>query len=98
MAAPYLLVVMPRETIAKTQFHVPRHGGPGFAARGQGFDPHPVITANGRKLPTAFGDSGWLTSEMPSDLYEKPGLVTIKVMDSNGKESNSFDFKVTAAK
>ena len=57
-----------------------------------------MITANGKKLPTAFGNSGWLTAEMPSALYEKPGVVTIKVVNSNGKESNPFDFKVTAAK
>ena len=98
MAAPYLLVVTPRGTVEKTSFNKQPDGGSAFAANGKGFDPHAVITANGRKLPTAFGNSGWLTSEMPSELYEKAGVVTIKVLDSNGKESNSFDFKVTAAK
>lgn len=96
--APYLLVVTPRETIEKTAFNTQPDGGSAFAANGKGFDPHAVIMANGKKLPTAFGNSGWLTAEMPSALYEKPGVVTIKVVNSNGKESNSFDFKVTAAK
>jgi hypothetical protein len=98
MAAPYLLVVTPRGTVEKTSFNKQPDGGSAFAANGKGFDPLAVITANGRKLPTAFGNSGWLTSEMPTDLYEKAGVVTIKVVDSNGKESNPFDFKVTAAK
>jgi len=98
MRAPYLLVVTPRGTVEKTPFNKQPDGGSAFAANGKGFDPLAVITANGRKLPTAFGNSGWLTSEMPRELYEKPGVVTIKVVDSNGKESNSFDFKVTAAK
>ncbi len=98
MRAPYLLVVTPRETVEKTAFNRQPDGGSAFAANGKGFDPHAVITANGEKLRTAFGNSGWLTAEMPSALYEKPGVVTIKVVNSNGKESNSFDFKVTAAK
>ena len=97
MAAPYLLVVTPRGTVEKVGFNTQPDGGSAFAVNGKGFDPHAVITANGRKLPTAFGNSGWLTSEMPGELYEKPGVVTIKVVDSNGKESNPFDFKVTAA-
>ena len=97
-AFPYLLVVTPRGTVEKTPFNIQADGGSAFSANGKGFDPHAVITANGRKLPTSFGNSGWLTSEMPSELYEKPGVVTIKVLDSNGQESNSFDFKVTAAK
>jgi len=98
MRAPYLLVVTPRETVEKTGFNVQPDGGSAFAANGKGFDPHAVITVNGEKLRTAFGNSGWLTAEMPGALYEKPGVVTIKVVNSNGKESNSFDFKVTAAK
>ena len=97
-AAPYLLVVTPRETVEKTAFNTQPDGGSAFAANGKGFDPHAVITANGQKLPTAFGNSGWLTAEMPSVLYEKAGVVTIKVVNSNGKESNPFDFKITAAK
>jgi hypothetical protein len=97
-AAPYLLVVTPRETVEKTAFNTQPDGGSAFAANGKGFDPHAVITANGQELPTAFGNSGWLTAEMPRALYEKAGVVTIKVVNSNGKESNSFDFRVTAAK
>ena len=98
MRAPYLLVVTPRETVEKTAFNIQPDGGSAFAVNGKGFDPHAVITVNGEKLRTAFGNSGWLTAEMPGALYEKPGVVTIKVVNSNGKESNSFDFKVTAAK
>src|SRR5579864_7014614 len=83
MAAPYLLVVTPRGTVERKPFNTQPDGGSAFAANGKGFDPHAVITANGRKLPTAFGNSGWLTSEMPSELYEKAGVVTITVVDSN---------------
>jgi hypothetical protein len=96
--APYLLIVTPRGTTEKTAFNTQPDGVSAFSVTGKGFDPHAVITANGQKLTTIFGDSGWLTSAMPGELYEKAGVVTIKVVNSNGKESNSFDFNVTAAK
>jgi hypothetical protein len=96
--APYLLVVTPRETTEKTAFNTQPDGGSAFSVTGKGFDPHAVITANGQRLTTIFGNSGWLTSEMQSGFYEKAGVITIKVVNSNGKESNPFDFKVTAAK
>jgi hypothetical protein len=96
--APYLLVVTPRGTTPKTAFNTQSDGGSGFSVTGKGFDPHAVITADGQRLSTMFGNSGWLTSEMPGGLYEKAGVVTIKVVNSDGQESNPFDFKVTAAK
>jgi hypothetical protein len=96
--APYLLVVTPRGTTERAAFNRQPDGGSAFSVTGKGFDPYAVITANGQKLTTIFGTSGWLTSEMPGPLYEKAGVVTIKVVNSNGKESNSFGFNVTAAK
>jgi hypothetical protein len=97
-AAPYLLYVTPREAIEKTPFNVQPDGGSAFSATGKGFDPHATITANGEKLKTTFGNSGWLTAEMPAGLVEKIGVVTIRVVNPNGKESNSVDFRVTPKK
>jgi hypothetical protein len=95
---PYLLVVTPRGTIERTPFNKQPDGKSGFSVTGKGFDPQAVIVANGQKLETVFGNWGWLTSSMPKELYEKAGVVKIKVLNSNGKESNAFDFKVTPAK
>ena len=94
---PYLLFVTPRETVEKKSFNVQADGGSAFAVNGKGFDPHAVITANGQKLPTTFGNAGWLTAEMPAELYANAGVVTINVVNSSGKKSNSFEFKVTPA-
>lgn len=55
-----------------------------------------MITVNGEKLKTSFGNSGWLTSKMPGGLLEKPGVVAVKVVNPNGKESNSVEFRVIA--
>lgn len=33
---------------------------------------------------------------MPAEFYAKAGPVAIKVINANGKESNSVDFKVDA--
>jgi hypothetical protein len=95
-AAPYLLYVTPREAIERTPFNVQPDGGSAFSVNGKGFDLHAVITVNGEKLKTSFGNSGWLTSKMPDGLLEKPGAVAVKVVNPNGKESNSVEFRVIA--
>jgi hypothetical protein len=95
-AAPYLLVLEPRGTTEKTSFGTQPDGSSALAVRGKGFDSHAVITANGQRLETVFGNSGWLTTTMPCLLYEKSGVVSIKVVNPDGRESNPVDFKVTA--
>ena len=96
--APYLLTVGPTGTVAATKFNVQADGSSAFSVTGRGFEPGSVITANGQKMATVFGNTGWLTATMPDGLYEKPGVVTIKVVNLNGKESNSSSFTVTAKK
>ena len=97
-AAPYLLAVVPPETVEGAKFNAQADGSSAFSVTGKGFDRASVITANGQQMATVFGNAGWLTATMPVGLYEKPGTVAIKVVNPNGKESNSFDFKVTAKK
>ena len=97
-AAPYLLAVVPPETVEAAKFNAQADGSSAFSVTGKGFDRGSVIMANGQKMATVFGNPEWLTATMPVGLYEKPGTVAIKVVNPNGKESNSFDFKVTAKK
>lgn len=96
--APYLLSVVPARTVEATKFNAQADGSSAFSVTGKGFDRGSVITANGQKMATVFGSAGWLTATMPTGLYEKAGAVAIKVVNPNGKESNSFDFTVTAKK
>src|SRR5437899_1809312 len=88
-AAPYVLSVAPPGTIEGTKFNPQPDGSSAFAVNGKNFDRYAVITANGETLETAYGNSGWLTARMPSSLFEKAGPVVIKVVNQNGKESNS---------
>ena len=95
-AAPYLLTLAPLGTVERTPFNAQPDGASALAVRGKGFDAHAVITANGRRLETVFGNSVWLTTKMPNGLYERAGMVSIKVVNPDGKESNPVYFKVTA--
>lgn len=93
---PYLLTVLPMATVEKTPFSVQPDGSSALAVRGKGFDRNAVIMANRQQLKTSFGNSGWLTSKMPAELYEKPGVLSIKVVNPDGKESKPIEFKVVA--
>jgi len=97
-AAPYLLSLNPVGTTESVAFNKQPDGSSAFAVNGKGFVKYAVISANGEQLDTAFGNSGWLTARMPPSLYEKAGVVTIKVINPNGKESNTIGFKVAPKK
>ncbi|MEP6535862.1 MAG: hypothetical protein ABJF23_11125 [Bryobacteraceae bacterium] len=96
--AASLLTVTPAATPESTKFNVQSDGTSAFSVNGNGFVRGASIMANGRKLPTIFGNAGWMTATMPDDLYEKPGVVTIKVANPSGKESNPVEFTVTPKK
>ena len=95
-ATPSILSVGPAKTVEATKFNVQGDGSSAFSVTGQGFVRGSVIMANGQKLATMFGNAGWVTAIMPAGLYEKPGVVALKIVNPNGKESNSSDFTVTA--
>jgi hypothetical protein len=98
IVVPEVTSLGPAGTTEKTPFNVQPDGVSAFSVMGKSFERGALITANGEKLPTVFGNPGWLTAKMPHALLEKPGAVAIKVTNPNGKESNSFDFKVTPKK
>jgi len=98
VVAPSLLTVTPAATEAATKFNVQTDGTSAFSVNGKGFESGAVIVANGQKLPAVFGNPGWMTSTMPSELYQKPGVVAIKVVNPNGKESNTVEFTVIPKK
>ena len=94
--APYLLYVVPAGTKEGVPFNLQPGGDSALAVIGKGFDRLAVITAGGRKLDTSYGNSGWLTTGLPNELYQKPGTVEIRVLNPDGRASNPVEFKVTA--
>lgn len=96
--APSLLTVTPSATEASTKFNVQSDGTSAFSVNGKGFVRGATIVANGEKLTAIFGNDGWMTSTMPPDLYAKPGVVTVKVVNPSGKESNAVEFTVMPKK
>lgn len=95
---PSLTVVAPATTTAATKFNVQSDGTSAFGVNGGGFERGSAIVVNGQRLPSIFGNSEWLTATMPAGLYDKPGVLTVKVINPNGKESNSMEFTVTPKK
>ena len=96
--APAVTSVGPAGTVAGIKFNAQVDGSSAFSVNGKDFVRGSVVTANGQKLVTVFGNPGWLTAIMPAGLFEKPGVVAIKVVNPNGKESDSSNFTVTAKK
>ena len=96
--APVVTALSPPGTVENVPFNVQSNNESAFSINGNGFDHKAAVIANGARLKSAFGNPGWVTAEMPRALFAKPGVVTIKVVNSDGKESNSVDFKIAAAK
>ncbi len=96
--APYVMALAPAGTAAATKFNVQADGSSAFSVTGKGFERGATIMANGQKMATVFGNTGWLTATMPPGLFEKAGSVPIKVVNPNGKESNVAEFTVIPKK
>lgn len=94
---PVITGVDPPGTRARKDFNVQATGRSGLSVLGSNFNARSVIVADGRKLTTVFGNPGWITAELPAELYAAPHNVAIKVVNADGSESAPFDFKVEAA-
>ncbi|MFN7922892.1 MAG: hypothetical protein U0Q16_22490 [Bryobacteraceae bacterium] len=92
---PTISKLVPPGTVEKTPFQMQAGGKSAISVEGSGFAPGSAVYANGQKLTTAFGNAGWVTAELPPELFAKAGGVAIKVMNSDGKESNAVEFRVS---
>jgi hypothetical protein len=70
------------------------NGYSALSVTGKNFAPGAAILANGSRLDTTFGNSGWMTALFPSDLYATSGVVELKVVNPDGKSSNAISFLV----
>jgi hypothetical protein len=93
-SGPALTLAQPQETTVKTGFVVQPNGLSAMSLTGKNFEPGAIIFANGRRLETTFGNSGWMTALFPADLYATAGVVEVKVVNPDGKASNTINFLV----
>jgi hypothetical protein len=93
-ASPHIDSITPAGTAAGVVFNRQPDGSAAFSVNGSGFAAGAVITANGEKLTTAFGNAGWVTAVMPRNFYAQAGRVAIQVTNPDGATSNTLDFEV----
>jgi 4-amino-4-deoxy-L-arabinose transferase-like glycosyltransferase len=94
LTGPVLSLSQPQETTVNTGFVVQPNGYSALSVTGKNFAPGAAILANGSRLDTTFGNSGWMTALFPSDLYATSGVVELKVVNPDGKSSNAISFLV----
>jgi hypothetical protein len=94
LTGPVLSLSQPQETTVNTGFVVQPNGYSALSVTGKNFEPGAAILANGSRLDTTFGNSGWMTALFPSDLYATSGVVELKVVNPDGKSSNAINFLV----
>lgn len=93
---PVISSLTPAGTVEKTPFQVQPDGTSAISVTGQNFEAGTVVFANGQKLDSVFGNPTWVTATMPPQLFAKAGIVAIKVIASDGKESDPVNFEVSA--
>jgi len=84
----------PNTTLPGAGFQVQPDGLSALSVQGSGFERGASVVANGGKLKTTFGTSGWLTATFPAELYAREGTVTVHVVNPDGSESNRTEFTV----
>ncbi len=93
-AAPRIESVMPGHTRAGVVFNKQPSGIAAFSILGSGFVAGAVVTANGTKLETTFGNDRLVTAVMPAELYAYAGRIAIQVTNPDGATTNALDFEV----
>ncbi|MEZ5353644.1 MAG: hypothetical protein R2762_13480 [Bryobacteraceae bacterium] len=93
-APPHIASIVPDTTQAGVPFNKQPNGDAALSVNGEAFAEGAVVTANGAKLPTTFGNAGWVTAVMPAAMYAQPGIIAIQVSNPNGATSNAVDFNV----
>lgn len=96
--APELVGMDPAGAKENIRFNVQKNGMAAFSVIGKHFEPRSVIVADGTKLLTAFGNPEWVSAEVPASLYQKAHVISVKVVNRDGKESNPGEFKIEAGK
>jgi hypothetical protein len=91
---PSIQSLGPSETHVHAPFNQQPDGSSAISVNGEHFEHGCTLVANGRSLPTAFGNSKWITATVPDDLIAHSGVITFKVKNHNGLESGPMEFRV----
>jgi hypothetical protein len=86
--------VVPPRTRAGVGFQIQPNGSSAVSVRGKGFRRGAVVVLGGRRLETTYGNAGWITATVPRDLYSAPGVLELRVVNADGKPSNTASFEI----
>jgi hypothetical protein len=94
--APAIEAVYPAGTIAGQDFNVQPGGGSAMGIRGSNFLPDCKILFGAKELETVYSDVNLLSAWVPPGAYATPGVIEVRVRNSDGKLSEPRPFTVTA--
>jgi hypothetical protein len=94
--APVIDMLYPAGTIAGQDFNVQPGGGSAMGIRGSNFLPDCKILFGTTELETVYGDVNLLSAWVPPAVYATPGVIEVRVRNSDGKLSQPRPFTVTA--
>jgi hypothetical protein len=94
--APVIDAVYPTGTIARQDFNVQPGGGSAMGIRGSNFLPDCKILFGSKELETVYRDVNFLSAFVPPALYAAPGVIEVRVRNSDGKLSQPWPFLVSA--
>lgn len=92
--APAIEVVYPAGTIAGQDFNVQPGGGSAMGIRGSNFLPDCKILFGSKELETVYRDVTLLSAWVPAALYAAPGVIEVRVRNSDSKLSQPQPFLV----
>jgi hypothetical protein len=92
--SPWLTSIVPAGTHARIGFQVQPNGDSAISVLGRGFLRGAVVFLAERALNTTYGNSGWITAVVPSDLYAQPGRLSVRVVNPDDQASNVVWFEV----
>ena len=94
--APVINALYPAGTVAGQGFNVQPSGGSALGMGGSNFRPDAKILFGTKELETVFGGVNGLSAWVPPALFATPGVIEVRVRNSDGKLSEPRPFTVTA--
>jgi hypothetical protein len=86
--------VVPSSVRAGVPFQVQPDGSSALSIEGADFRPGVFAVLAGRPLPTVFGNSGWITASVPSELTARAAPLELRVVDPERGSSAAVPFEV----
>jgi hypothetical protein len=94
--APVIDKLYPAGTVAGQGFNAQADGRTALAVGGSNFLPDAKVLFGSRELETVYGNVNGLSVWVPPAVYATPGVIEVRVRNSDGKLSQPKPFQVTA--